>query len=80
MGLVINEELCQVVWGIIIKNFMHKYSFIVSERERERVLLVIELVILFLTKTFCVRTMNCFVFVGIPSSFFSASLMNVFLF
>ena len=43
-------------------------------------LLVIELVILFLTKTFCVRTMNCFVFVGIPSSFFSASLMNVFLF
>ena len=25
------EELCKVVWGIIIKNFMHKYSFIVSE-------------------------------------------------
>ena len=31
MGLVTNEELCQVVWGIIIKNFMHKYSFIVSD-------------------------------------------------
>ena len=31
VGLVINEELCKVVWGIIIKNFMHKYSFIVSE-------------------------------------------------
>ena len=30
MGLVINEELCQVVWRIINKNFMHKYSFIVS--------------------------------------------------
>ena len=30
VGLVINEELCKVVWGII-KNFMHKYSFIVSE-------------------------------------------------
>ena len=29
--LVTNEELCKVVWGIIIKNFMHKYSFIVSE-------------------------------------------------
>ena len=31
VGLVINEELCEVVWRIIIKNFMHKYSFIVSE-------------------------------------------------
>ena len=31
VGLVTTEELCKVVWGIIIKNFMHKYSFIVSE-------------------------------------------------
>ena len=31
MGLVTHEQLCKVVWGIIIKNFMHKYSFIVSE-------------------------------------------------
>ena len=31
VGLVTNEELRRVVWGIIIKNFMHKYSFIVSE-------------------------------------------------
>ena len=31
MGLVTNEELCKTVWGIIIKNFMHEYSFIVSE-------------------------------------------------
>ena len=31
MGLVTNKELCQVIWGIIIKNFLHKYSFIVSE-------------------------------------------------
>ena len=31
VGLVTNEELCKVVWGIIIKNFMHKYSFTVSE-------------------------------------------------
>ena len=31
VGLVTNKELCQVIWGIIIKNFMHKYSFIVSE-------------------------------------------------
>ena len=31
VGLVTNEELCKVVWGIIIKNFMHKYSFVVSE-------------------------------------------------
>ena len=31
VGLVTKEELCQVVWGIIIKNFIHKYSFIVSE-------------------------------------------------
>ena len=36
MELVTNEELYQVVWGIIIKNFMHKYSFIVSELLRER--------------------------------------------
>ena len=28
VGLVTNEELRNVVWGIIIKNFMHKYSFI----------------------------------------------------
>ena len=32
VGLVANEELCQVAWGIIIKNLMHKYSFIVSEQ------------------------------------------------
>ena len=31
MGLLTEEELCQVVWEVIIKNFMHKYSFIVSE-------------------------------------------------
>ena len=31
VGLVTSEELCKGVWGIIIKNFMHKYSFIVSE-------------------------------------------------
>ena len=30
VGLVTNEELCKVVWRIIIENFMHKYSFIVS--------------------------------------------------
>ena len=30
VGLVINEELCKLVCGIIINNFMHKYSFIVS--------------------------------------------------
>jgi len=29
--LVTNKELCQVIWGIIIKNFIHKYSLIVSE-------------------------------------------------
>ena len=29
VGLVTNKELCQIIWGIIIKNFMHKYSFIV---------------------------------------------------
>ena len=34
MGLVTNKELCQVIWGIIIKHFMHKYAFIVRERER----------------------------------------------
>ena len=27
----INKELYRVIWGIIIKNFMHKYSFIVSK-------------------------------------------------
>ena len=26
--LVINKELCQVVWGIVINNFMHKHSFV----------------------------------------------------
>ena len=31
VGLVTNKELFQVIWGIIIKNFMHSYSFIVSE-------------------------------------------------
>ena len=32
VGLVTNKELCQVIWGIIVsKNFMHKYSFTVSE-------------------------------------------------
>ena len=31
VGLVTNEELCNVLWRIIIKNFMHKDSFIVSE-------------------------------------------------
>ena len=31
VGLVTNEELWKVVWGIIIKNVMHKCSFIVSE-------------------------------------------------
>ena len=31
MGLVTNKELCQVIWGIIIKKFMHEYFFIVSE-------------------------------------------------
>ena len=32
VGLVtINEELCKVVWGIIIKKFLYKYSFILSE-------------------------------------------------
>ena len=31
VGLVTNEELCQAVWRIIIKNFMHKYTFIVSK-------------------------------------------------
>ena len=28
VGLVINKELCQVVWGIVINNFMHKHSFV----------------------------------------------------
>ena len=31
VGLVTNIELRQVVLGIIIKNFIHKYSFTVSE-------------------------------------------------
>ena len=31
MELPANKELCQVVLGIIIKNFMHNYSFIVNE-------------------------------------------------
>ena len=31
VGLVTNKELCEVIWGIVIKNFMHKYSFIVRE-------------------------------------------------
>ena len=31
VGLVTNKVLCQVIWGIIIKNFMHKHSFSVSE-------------------------------------------------
>ena len=31
VGLVTSEELCKVVCLIIIKNFMHEYSFIVSE-------------------------------------------------
>ena len=31
VGLVINKELCQVVWRTAIKNFMHKYPFVVSE-------------------------------------------------
>ena len=26
--LVITKELCQVVWGIVINNFMHKHSFV----------------------------------------------------
>ena len=30
VGLVTNEELCKVVWGMI-KNFMHNYSFIIIE-------------------------------------------------
>ena len=28
VGLVTNEDLCKVVRGIIIKNFMHKYSLL----------------------------------------------------
>ena len=31
VGLVTNKELCRALWEIILKNFMHKYSFIVSE-------------------------------------------------
>ena len=26
-----NKELCQVVWGIVIKNFTRKKFFVVSE-------------------------------------------------
>ena len=29
--LVTNKQLCQVVGGIVIKNFMHKYPFIINE-------------------------------------------------
>ena len=35
VGHVTNKVLCRVLWGIIVKNFMYKYSFIVRERERE---------------------------------------------
>ena len=31
VGLMTNKELCQVIWGLIVKNFTHTYSFIVSE-------------------------------------------------
>ena len=31
VGLVTNKELCRVIWGIILKSFMHKYSFLVIE-------------------------------------------------
>ena len=31
VDLVTKEGLCKVVWGIIIKNYMHKYFFIVRE-------------------------------------------------
>ena len=31
MGLVTIEKMCQVIWGIIIRNIMHIYPFIVSE-------------------------------------------------
>ena len=31
VGLVTDTELCHVICGITIKNFMHKYSFIVSK-------------------------------------------------
>ena len=34
VGLVTNEELCKVVCGIIIKNFLREYSL--RERERTR--------------------------------------------
>ena len=36
VGHITNKELCLVLWGIIVKNFMHKYSFIVRERETDR--------------------------------------------
>ena len=32
MGLVTNKELCQVNWGIIIKNFMNKLIFLYCKR------------------------------------------------
>ena len=32
MGLVTNKELCQVIWGIIIKNFRHKLIFLYCNR------------------------------------------------
>ena len=31
VGLVTNKDLCQVVCGMINKNYMNKYSFIVNE-------------------------------------------------
>ena len=36
VGHVTNKVLCRVLWGIIVKNFMYKYSFIVRERERDK--------------------------------------------
>ena len=36
MGLVTHEQLCKVVWGIIIKNFMQRQTERERERERER--------------------------------------------
>ena len=35
MGLVTNEELCKVVWGFIVKNFMHRERETQRERERD---------------------------------------------
>ena len=36
MGLVTNEELCKVVWGIIIKNFMQRERQTDRQRQRDR--------------------------------------------